>query len=139
MLTANIYFFFPALRSGAVAAPVVVPVGGTRKQSKRRKFTLANGITVWATDESYARLASVQQAPPEPIEIVPADTAPEAAPDEAIGRHHSTDVQARRTPDREEHSTIRDDGALLAATREILRLRAEEEIIILHLLMDEAA
>lgn len=146
MFTANIYFFFPALKSGGVAPPVVVPVGGTRKQPKRRQFTFPNGITVWATDESYARaLSGVDRLPPEPVEIAAADEdvrgrgSNPAYPSGIEPLSLATSLPARAVIPPSAVAVVQDDGTLLAATREILRLRAEEEIIILHLLMDEAA
>src|SRR5689334_12692221 len=72
-------FFAGLAESGAAVAPTVTVAGRPKRPARKRKFTFPNGITVWASDEQYARFVAQMEfdrPDPEPETVEP-DPAPE--------------------------------------------------------------
>lgn len=132
-MIATLFFMF---FSGAGSASATGAVSAKATKPKRRKFVFDNGITVWATSEAMARLvAGLETAAPEvPVEAV------EAIP---IRPKRAKAVAPTLPAGPTAASIAAEQTRVVIELREIearlRRLRADEEAIILHLLMDEAA
>jgi hypothetical protein len=130
-MIATLFFSF---FEGAGLSSALAAVSAKARKPKRRKFVFDNGITVWATSEAMARLvAGLETAAPEVPVVEAIPIRPKRA--KAVAPTLPTGPTAAVIAAEQARVVIE----LREIEARLRRLRADEEAIILHLLMDEAA